>query len=408
MDSVKKRRVTLFSIFFTFFVDNLGWAIVFPIFAPFFLGTKDQIFSSEWTIAGRTTLLGIFLALYPLAQFFGAPILGELADVSGRKKAFLLSLILTFVGYILGAFALSKGDLFLLFLSRICCGFFSGNLSICLASLSDLSRDEKMKEKYFGYLSAVVGISFIAGAFLGGKLSDATLSSTFNFAFPLWVAAGLSFINLIILSFGFSETLFVPKNIKFDLLEGVHNIQEALKTPKLKVFYLIYFLFLFSWNMLFQFTPVRLVNLFHFSPSNIGNVSAFMGVCWVLGSSLGSKLALKRFSSLKVLEIVLISFTTFSLLLSFQQGLVGVVSIVGLCIIISGIGWPSCTSVISNLASKEIQGKILGMSQSMQSLAMAMAPLIGGFGDKFFFRAPFLLASLASFIASLYYFRIKL
>jgi DHA1 family tetracycline resistance protein-like MFS transporter len=389
-------------------MDNLGWAIIFPIFAPFFLGSGDQIFSSEWTIAGRTTLLGVFLAIYPLAQFFGAPILGEMADVSGRKRAFLFSLVLTLIGYVIGAIALAKGNLLLLFLSRVCCGFFSGNLSICLAALSDLSESEKMKEKYFSYLSAVVGFSFIVGVFLGGKLSDASLSSTFNFSFPLWVAAGLSFLNLICLSVGFSETLFVHKHIKFDFLEGVHNIQQALKIPKLKVFYLIYFLFLFAWNMLFQFTPVRLVRLFHFSSSNIGNVSAFMGICWVLGASLGNKMALKRFSSLKVLEIVLITFTTFCLLLSFQKQLFGVIAIVGICIMITGIGWPSCTAVISNLAPKEIQGKILGMSQSMQSLAMAMAPLLGGIGDKFFFRAPFLLAAFASFIASLFYFRIKI
>jgi MFS transporter, DHA1 family, tetracycline resistance protein len=408
MQAIRSRRLTLFSIFFTFFVDNLGWAIVFPIFAPLFLGSGDHFFSQDWSLATRTTVLGSFLAIFPLAQFFGAPILGEMADVSGRKKAFLFSLILTFVGYAMGAFALSNGSLLLLFLSRICSGFFSGNLSICLAALSDLSRDEKMKEKFFGYLSAVVGFSFIAGTFLGGKLSDATLSSTFNFAFPLWVAAGLSLLSFLILAIGFSETHFVPKHIKFDFLEGVHNIQQALKTPKLKIFYLIFFLFLFAWNMLLQFMPIRLVHLFHFSSSNIGNVSAFMGVCWVLGSSLGNKLALKNFSSLKVLEIVLIAFTMLCLMLAFQRHLASMITLVGLCIVIAGIGWPSCTSVISNLAPKQMQGKILGMSQSMQSLAMAMAPLIGGIGDKFFFRAPFLLAAFASFIASLCYFRLKL
>ncbi|NGX28744.1 MAG: hypothetical protein K940chlam1_00931, partial [Candidatus Anoxychlamydiales bacterium] len=45
MNTSSKRKISFFSILFTFFVDNLGWSIVFPIFAPFFLDPQNVIFS---------------------------------------------------------------------------------------------------------------------------------------------------------------------------------------------------------------------------------------------------------------------------------------------------------------------------------------------------------------------------
>ena len=80
----KKRKLSLFSIHFTYFLDNLGWSIVFPIFAPLFLDPQNLIFSQNISIATRTTFLGIFLGAFPFAQFLGSPILGEL--IPGFKR----------------------------------------------------------------------------------------------------------------------------------------------------------------------------------------------------------------------------------------------------------------------------------------------------------------------------------
>ena len=54
-----------------------------------------------------------------------------------------------------------------------------------------------------------------------------------------------------------------------------------------------------------------------------------------------------------------------------------------------------------------MQGKILGMSQSMQSLAMAMSPIIGGVVARYFIEFPFLVASLASLIGVIIYLKEK-
>ncbi|MBI5346183.1 MAG: MFS transporter [Chlamydiae bacterium] len=326
----------------------------------------------------------------------------------GRKRALFLSILLTFIGYALTAFSVSSGNLVLLFFSRVITGVFSGNLSVCLASISDLSTTEKSKAKNFGYLSILSGFSFIIGAFLGGKLSDPEIHPLFNPAFPLWIAAAMSLLNLLFIIFGFEETFHPQLKQKFDFLEGIHNVQKGLKTKNIKSIYLIYFLFVFAWTLIFQFSPVLVINKFNFTHSEIGNLAALMGVGWAIGAGPVNKFLTKRFSTLKILEVALIIFTALSLLVGFAVHLTSVILLLGACVTIGGLAWPLCTVVISNQAPQQMQGKILGVSQSMQSLAMAVSPIIGGISDELYVQLPFILSAVASFIAGLIYFRIKI
>lgn len=404
--AARERRLSLFSIFFTFFVDNLSWAIVFPIFAPFFLDPENKLFSPDVSVATRTTLLGCFLAAFPLAQFFGSPLIGEFADRKGRRKGFLLSIFFSILALALSAFGMQKKMLVLLFLSRAATGFFSGNLSICLAGIADLSKTEESKVKNFGYLAAIAGFSFIIGTFLGGKLSDPTVSASFHPAFPLWIATALMALDFLFVLFAFRETQHLHKEHPFDPLGGVHNIQEVLKKGQIKILYAIYFLFLFSWNILLQFTPVRVIEVFDFTNSEIGDLAAFMGICWAVGSGLISKLLLKKFSPLKVLEFSLLVFTILCTTIFFQKHLQSLLLIIGFCVLLAGVAWPICAQVISSKAHATQQGKMLGISQSMQSLAMALSPLVAVF-SHIHLGVPFLIAALASFGAAAIYFRLK-
>jgi DHA1 family tetracycline resistance protein-like MFS transporter len=102
----------LIPVFLTVFIDLLGATIVLPILAPLFLDLKNGIQPVDISlltnpatqiaeiIRERTILFGFLIASFPLAQFFGAPLLGTWADKVGRKKVLTLSLIGTLIGYI--------------------------------------------------------------------------------------------------------------------------------------------------------------------------------------------------------------------------------------------------------------------------------------------------------------------
>ena len=406
-DSPGRPNLSLASVFLTFFVDNLSWSIVFPIFAPYFLDPNNLLFSSDISIATRMTILGLFLMAFSFGQFLGAPFLGEYADRNGRKQALVLSVLFTLIGFVLTAWSMGRGNLYLLFLGRLLSGIFASNMSICLACVSDISENEKQRVKNFSRLSMIAGLSFIAGAFFGGKLSDPTIASIFTPNFPLWVGSGFTALNLLFLIFGFQETGVIDRNIKFHFLESFQNIRKALQTDKVKQTYTIYFLFVFAWTMLLQFTPVLVVRKYAFTNSNIGDMALLMGAFWAIGSSYLRKIALKHSSPLQVLEACLIGFTCLSGLVFLPGKSIEAMSILAVCTMIGGLAWPLCTNVISKTAPRQVQGKILGMSQSVQSLAMATAPLIGGLAYQFFLGSPFVLAAVASLGAAIVYFTLK-
>ncbi len=402
----RKRKWTFISVYLTFFVDNVSWAVVFPIFAPYFLDPHN--FSPEVSSGTRTMILGFFLMAFSLGQFLGAPVIGEYADKHGRKKALTISVFFTLIGLALSAWSMQINNLYLLFAGRLITGIFASTTTVCLSCVSDLSENEKAKVKNFGYLSMIAGLAFVLGAFLGGKLSDKSISASFSANVPLWLAAGLTFINFFFVLFGFQETSIIHPNVRFHLLESFHHIKIALQTEKIKRIYSVYFLFLFAWTVLLQFFPVLTVEKFAFTNSNIADLALFMGICWAIGSGYLNKLLVHRFDAMIVLEVCLVVFAILCGMVIFPRHIYSVLAILGVCVILGGIAWPICTGQISNMAPREMQGKILGLSQSVQSFAMTLSPVIGGIAFQASLHLPFLIAAVISLAAVIiYYFILK-
>ena len=395
-----KQKTSLFSIFFTFAVDNLGATIVFPIFAPLFLEPSKGLIGADASLAYKTTMLGIFLGIFPLMQFIFAPIMGEYADHHGRKKALLLTTFLTFIGYALSAFGIHHHSLFLIFFARLIMGVGAGNLSICLSSISDLSPSPKKKVRYYSYGSAVAGLTFILGPFVGGKLSDPAVYPLFTSAFPMLIGAILGLANVLFILFAFGETLENPSDKPFDLIKGIHNIQLALKTPSIQRLYLVYFFYLFSWNIIFLFVPAFVVENFHLSNSKIGDICALLGVCWIFGTGVLHRLFYHTVPPKWILLTSLVVFGGVVVFIPYPHFLKGFLFLLGGCTIVSGLIWPLCTSAISNAAPAHMQGKVLGLSQSMLSLTMMFSSVLGGLFLHAHSMIPFVFSSLSSLVAA--------
>lgn len=395
------RKQSLFAVFLTFTIDSLSATIVFPILAPLFLSPETSIFRGEVPDSLRTILLGLFLGSFPLAQFIFSPIAGELADRKGRKKAFLLTISFAIVGYFLAGWGIHRARLSILFLGRFITGLAAGNMSICLASLVDLSPSEAKKVRYFSYGSIVAGSAFVLGPFIGGKLSDPTVSSVFSPAFPMWVGSVLSILNFVVLWITFRETL-QPKVSPghFDIMKAVHNVQLALRTKNIKDLYLIYFFYLFAWNMIFQFLPALMVEEFNSSNSTIGDASALMGLVWIVGTVVMSFIMHSKLKLKYLLLISLILYSVACIFIALPRELFYFLMVVGIVVFLAGGMWPIFTGAISNAADAAIQGKILGISQSMQSLSMMLAPIFGGFFIHAHSGVPFAISSISALIAA--------
>lgn len=398
MEEKKKAISPILAIFITVLIDMIGIGIVIPITPQLFLNPAHSILSPDTSHQLRNIMYGFLAATFPFFQFFGAPILGTLADRYGRKKILQISLIGTFAGYILFALAIHYKIVWLLFFSRALPGFMGGNISIVLAALADVSKPEE-KAKNFGIVGMAFGLGFILGPMLGGLLVSSDIVSWFDASTPLWFTAAFTIVNMIYVHIQFPETFTPTATKEPTLMAGIHNLQKAIKLVNMRVILLTIFLQAFGWSFFMQFNQVYLLDKFNFSPKDLGIVFAYIGI-WVVITQGGiNRLVVKRFAPPQILRLSIIglSITIILVLIPNQPYMLYLVN--PFIAIFQGLTQPNQTSIVSSLASKENQGEILGIQQSLQSLAFTVPPLIAGFLLNIDVRLPMLVASFITLLA---------
>ena len=378
MKFIKNKKFTIGTIFFTVFLDLLGLGIIIPILPALLLDPINGILPMAYAFPTRTLIYGFLIASYPLAQFFGAPILGSLADQKGRKKILIVSLIGTVVGYVIFIIGILNSNLYLLFLGRIVDGFTGGNISIAQSAIADVSTKET-KSRNFGLIGMAFGLGFIIGPFIGGKLSDSAIVSWFSYATPFYLTILLATINVTLVYLNFPETLAIKRAIKVNLFTGFTNIKKAFTFKDLRVMFLVVFLLTVGFNFYTQFFQVFLYGKFKFTQSQVGDFFAYMGLWIAIAQGAVLRPLSKKFKPSKILSysIILLSISFPFLLIPAER--VWLYLIVPFIAIFQGLSQPNGTAIISNLVDSEKQGEILGINQSISSLAQALPPIIAGF-----------------------------
>ncbi len=408
--SDKKKQSLLIPVLITVFIDLLGVTIVLPILAPLFLDLNQGIMPVDFSqltdvksqvaaiIRERTILFGFLIASFPLAQFFGAPILGAWADRVGRKKVLMISLVGTLTGYILFAYGVHTHVVWLLFAGRILDGFTGGNISIAFSAISDISTPEN-KTRNFGFIGMAFGLGFIIGPYIGGKLADPGIVSWFNFETPFWFSAILCLINIVLVSVYFYETLKEKSTGPVNFFQGFVNIGKAFSIRKLRTIFMVVFLLTFGFSIFTQFLQVFLIQKFSFTQSDIGDYFAYIGI-WIAFTQgfIARKLSV-RFNSVQAVSV-------FVLLLSMALGIVLLPDKVWLLYMVSpfiaisqGMVSPNLQTIVSNSAGAGQQGEILGINQSVQSLGQAIPPIVASYIVSINMNLPILTASVFTLLA---------
>ncbi len=390
MNTVKRNPIL--SVFITVFIDMLGVGIIIPIFAPLIVRNEYGLISPEISEATRNLIYGILASTFAIFQFFGAPILGSLADKYGRKRILRISLIGTFIGYVLFALAIHYRLLWLVFIARALPGFMGGNISIVLASLADIS-DPKDRAKNFGLVGMAFGLGFILGPFIGGLLGK------YDLALPLWCTAALTLVNIVLVNIQFPET-FKPSGLgKVSLLSGIRNVKKAFAMKELKIVFFTLFLQAFGFSFFMQFFQVYLIKKFDFTQLEIGHIFGYIGLWIAITQGLITRIVTKYFAPQTILRYTILglSFSLWLILFPSQAWILLITQ--PLVAIFQGLTQPNLTSIVSVLSPGENQGEILGIQQSVQSLAFSIPPIVAGVVVSIDIRLPIFLAGLSIFFA---------
>jgi MFS transporter, DHA1 family, tetracycline resistance protein len=380
------------------FIDYLGVGLIYPMFSSMIFDPEYPLIEETTSQAFRGFCLGALLAIMPLIQFFSAPLWGALSDIKGRKSPLIQSLFVAFLGYCVAYFGARYASLILLFASRALIGLASGNVSIIQASLSDIS-DASSRTKNFGLYSMALGSGFTLGPLAGGLLSH------FGYQVPFLFASCAVAINLIFAYLFLKDTLEVKDKISFKFRLGLSSIQDSIAHKPIRGTFFSLFLHNFGWSYFFEFIPVFLFGVMHFSRQKLGIFYAIAGLFYALSTGLLIRPFIKKYQPLSLFRFGLI----FSGLVIVTMGFIKHdfslwICLFALCFFVSFVT-PSATSYVSSHCEKKHEGRVLGSLNSMNAVALILAPLISGIFVGDFPKMPVFLggsmmigASLVSFL----------
>jgi MFS transporter, DHA1 family, tetracycline resistance protein len=372
-----KKNILLFFISLVGFIDVLGLGLVYPMFASMLFQGDSQILPADASDGFRGTCLGILLATMPTTQFFSAPILGMLSDQKGRRKVLLPALAIGVFGYLIGVIGVSMENFFILLLSRVAIGISAGTAAVVGGALADISSSED-KAKNFGLFNMACGLGFTAGPFIGGMLSGLSFWNIEGYALPFALAGFAILLNLIFAYFFFEETYTPKTGEKLSLSLGLNNIKKAIKIPGLQIVFLAVFLACVGWSFYWEFTPVTWINLYGFDTTTIGNFYAYGAAVFALSSGLLIRPIVNRFPEKNVLCFSLILCGSAIGMLLFHESDVWLWLYIPIQQFAIALFWPTAAVVTSNSVSEDMQGEIMGVLQSVDSLAFSVSPLIAG------------------------------
>jgi MFS family permease len=364
----------LVPIFLIVLVDVLGFTIILPLL-PFY---------SE-RLGASPTIVGTLVSTYALCQLISGPILGQLSDRHGRRPLLLVSQAGTLAGFFLLAFA---QQIWLLFIARAIDGATAGNLSIAQAYISDVTKPQDRAKSF-----ALIGIAFGFG-FLVGPAISGFLAHYYGYQAPIFAACGLSFTTIVCTFFLLprrepvhirneeAEMMPGPGGKRLSLLSW-GEYRKYFRNPQLARLLLQWLFFAFSFSTFISgfalFAERRYTwNGHAVGVREVGYIFAFTGFIGMImqGGVVGR--LVQWFGEARVIQIGFITSLIGDVAIGFTRTIGQLLWVAGLANV-GGAGLrPSLTSVITQAADKREVGVVIGLTQSLMSVAQITAPIISG------------------------------
>ncbi len=372
-------------LFLIVFIDLLGFGLVIPLL-PFY----------GLHFGAGTTAVVWLLGVFSLAQLVSAPLLGRLSDRFGRKPILLLGLACSVVSYVWMGMA---GALWMLFAARFFAGAGAGTIGAVFAYVTDTTTPEK-RARGMGFIGAAFGLGFTLGPALSLVISNRP--STGELAIPLFIAAGLSAVAFVLALILLKESL--PPEARHapgqpSRIEFARRI--ATGRPTLMRLIVIGFIMTAAFAALESTFTLWARETLAWGPHDVALMFMFVGL--VLSGIQGGLIGrlTKLFGEMRLLVMSAILLFVGLLGIPFVRNLPPLVFInIALASGMALFG-PSSNSLISREAAIDERGGILGVSQSAQSLARVIGPLVAGpLYGAFGRNAPYWAAAAAMALAA--------
>lgn len=359
----------LAGIFVVVLIDIMGFSMIIPIL-PYYAAN----------FGATTVQIGLLSGLYALCQFFAAPFLGRLSDRVGRKPMLILDLSGSIIGYMVLVFASSFE---MILISRIIAGLVAATVPVAQAYISDVTTTSE-RSRALGLIGVAFGVGFTVGPAVGGWAAG-----NYGYIVTAGIALMLALGNLLFVVFAIGESCSqITRNkshqttvttIVHQWHSAVNSWFAAIKTQR-KIYYLLFFWFIFSITFALFQQNITLFNKLHLllTARESSYIFAYIGVLVAVTQGWALRIVTKRFSDIELLSICTPILVASLVLWAFTaHWLMLLIVLIPLC-----VGGSIIITVTNSLLSKtvtpEVLGGTLGLSGAIDNVTRVGGAFAGG------------------------------
>jgi DHA1 family tetracycline resistance protein-like MFS transporter len=382
----------LLVIFLTVFIDLLGFGMVLPLL---------PIYADQFTVDESGLQLGLLMASFSVMQFFFAPLWGRLSDRIGRRPVLMIGLAGSATFYFLFGLATVWQSLLGLFVARIGAGICGATISTAQAYIADSTSLEK-RPKGMALIGMAFGLGFTFGPLLGFLAVPGP--GSVPGPWPGYVAAILSAGALLLAIFLLPESLRPDSKHAGHKILDLAGVRAAASIPSVGLLLVAIFVCVFSFAN-FETTLSLLIkgsedvpdSPFLFTFGQVCLTYAFIGLTLAMvQGGIVRRLAGRVSEGILAATGALFEVVGFGLMgLAIWQHSPGIL-LAALAVVVAGFSFmqPSLNSLLSRRSDPARQGVVLGVGQSVNSLARILGAGLGIPLLKIHLGLPYLLAAV--------------
>ncbi|MBL4907090.1 MAG: MFS transporter [Sneathiella sp.] len=348
----------------------VGFGIILPLLPFYAEHYGASAFMVTWLATGFSLFQLVFSAIW-----------GRISDRFGRRPVFLACLAVSAAAYFWTGMAESFTALII---ARCVSGIASGKISVAQAIIADVTTPEN-RAKGMGMIGAAFGLGFTLGPAIGAFMVGNDPSNP-DFQSPMFLAAGLSVVGLILAFFTVKESLSeedrlvareTTKLAYFDQLKLVFS--SSAIAWLMGTFFIVSFVF----SQVETLFPLWTERNYGWAPKELGYCFAYIGVILVIvqGKLIGPLTKWLGEPKLLLVGLAFLSAGLFLTTAAFHFG----IFIVAITFMSLGIAIlnPTQSALLSFAAVKGQQGSTLGIANTFSGFGRVLGPLWGGIFFEF-------------------------
>ena len=384
----------LMPLYLVIFIGFIGYSMMVTLFVPMLM-YDHAFFGGEVTRAAKTTVIGVLLALYPLGQFIGSPVIGALSDRFGRKRVITVSLFFTAIFYLFISVSLEFHSLWLLMASCFMCGLSESNVAIAQCSVADISLPED-RGRLFAYIYAAESLGYITGPLLGGLFAV-----HYGYASPFWIVMGLLVVTYVWIVVSFKDP-FVPKtDAPIDYFKTFTNLLTVFTDAPIRRVYLVNFLLYLSAFGFWRVIQIYMVDKWGFDVGKVTFYYSYLAIVSFITNIFFFAPLSRRFSLKTFIIWTAIVGGSFVAAVVIPKSQVFYWFTAGPATIFLVMTMSACSALLSGLVRGERQGRVLGNNLAIQVGAESLSALLGGFLAAMLIPLPLLTYGIVAVLGGL-------